>query len=194
MIPFDFIIPLKTFFGGIFLMNDKILWAKTLLSVYRYLERITGAIDKIIMKRALGSANISGQNFYKNNVLSISNKIIDLSQRKVNLINLKVLIDQTLTEIPNEDAVMLIEKYFDGVKARELVEIHNISMRTVFRKLDSSLLSFANKLSFKGYSPAKLQNWLSNEQWILNSYIRLQGSKEDGLEISNKVLEKEAAM
>ena len=38
-------------------MNSDCVWAKTLLSVYRYLERIAGAIDKIIEKTGLGSAN-----------------------------------------------------------------------------------------------------------------------------------------
>ena len=37
--------------------NDE-LWAKTLLSVYRYLERIAGAIDKIILRSGLNSANM----------------------------------------------------------------------------------------------------------------------------------------
>lgn len=175
-------------------MNDKVVWAKTLLSVYRYLERVTGAIDKIILKRALSCSDVCGQNFYKNNISVISKKIIDLSQRKINLINLKVLVDETLSEIPEKDATLLIEKYFDGVKARELVDIHNISMRTVFRKLDCAVSQFGNKLSFKGYTPSKLKNWLADEQWILNSFSHFQKANDENFEISNKTLVKEVSM
>ena len=48
--------------------KDEILWTKTLLSVYRYLERICGAIDKIILQRALNCSNVTGQNYFYNNV------------------------------------------------------------------------------------------------------------------------------
>lgn len=153
-------------------MKNNVLWAKTLLTSYRYLERIAGAIDKIIMQSALGSKNIFGQNYYYNNVMTISQKIIDLSERKVTLINVKVLVEQTLAEIDEKDALILIEKFFDGYKFKDLMEKHDVSMRTVFRKFDNAIKSFSGRLNFKGYNDEKLYKMLKNEAWILNVYDR----------------------
>ncbi len=165
-------------------MKTDFVWAKTLLSVYRYLERITGAIDKIILRSGLNSANICGQNFFQNNILTVTQKIIDLSERKVTLINLKILIDDTLKSIDQESAEFLIEKYFDGAKARELVERHEISIRTVFRKLDAAVKSFAIGLSKKGYPDFRLASMLENEEWILNVYRTLLNGNEEQVVLS----------
>ena len=149
-------------------MKNDFVWSKTLLSVYRYLERIAGAIDKIILKSGINSLNICGQNFYHNNTRAITQKIIELSERKVTLINLKIL----------------VEKYLDGVKSKELMERHNISMRTVFRKLDTALKSFASCLIKKGYNNFYLTTMLKNEEWILNVYRTFANGKEDEIVLS----------
>lgn len=171
-------------------MKNNLLWAKTLLSVYRYLERIAGAIDKLILKSGLGCTNVSGQNYFYNNVFAISQKIIDLSQRKVTLINLKILIEDTLSEIDQSDAQILIERFFDGVKARELCEKHGISMRTAFRKIDGGLNSFSKKLAMKNYGEDRLSHMLKNENWINNVYQRLLNQNEEDVSLSNSFLEK----
>ncbi len=165
-------------------MKNDFVWSKTLLSVYRYLERIAGAIDKIILKSGINSLNICGQNFYHNNTRAITQKIIELSERKVTLINLKILVDETLKSINQEYAEFLIEKYLDGVKSKELMERHNISMRTVFRKLDTALKSFASCLIKKGYNNFYLTTMLKNEEWILNVYRTFANGKEDEIVLS----------
>ncbi len=163
--------------------NDE-LWAKTLLSVYRYLERIAGAIDKIILRSGLNSANIVGQNYFYNNVFTISQKLIDLSERKVTLINLKVLIEQTLAEMDEKDALILIDKFVDGVKTKDLVERHKLSTRTVFRKIDSALKNFAWHLCLKGYGAAALEKMLANENWLNNVHLRLVTKNDDTFTLS----------
>lgn len=173
--------------------NDNIVWTKTILTVYRYLERIAGAIDKIIMQSALGSGNICGQNYYFNNVYSVTDKIINLSERKVTLINLKVLIEDTLAEIDKKDALILIEKFLDGEKTKEIMERNNISMRTVFRKLDNALKSFGNRLNVKGYDENKIYSMLKDENWILNVYSRYSKNGEE-IVLSNIYLAKAVSM
>ncbi len=170
------------------------LWAKTLLSVYRYLERIAGALDKIILQSGLNSSSILGQNYFYNNVYSITQKIIDLSERKVTLINLKLLVEDVLGELEEKDAQILIEKYFDGVKSTELMQRHGISMRTVFRKLDCALNSFASKLIVKGYPDRILSQNLRNEGWIKNVYERFASKENEDFCFSQSFLEKAVSM
>ncbi len=170
------------------------LWTKTLLTVYRYLERIAGAIDKIILQSGLNSGFVSGQNYYSNNVYAISQKIIDLSERKVTLINLKVLIEDVLKDIDENDAQILIEKFFDGVKTKDLVNAHGVSMRTMFRRIDGALKSFSSCLAMKGYSDATLSNMLNNEGWIKNVFMRFSDKNDEDLVLSNIFLEKAVSM
>lgn len=174
-------------------MNKDLCWVKTILTVYRYLERICGAIDKIIMKSAMGSSNIVGQNYFYNNVFTISQKIIDLSERKVTLINLKLLIENSLSQIDEKDAQLLIEKYVDGLKNKNMADNLNVGLRTIFRRIDSAEMSLKSKLSAKGYNDEKLKCMLKNEAWIINTY-NIIASKNEDVELSNAYLDKAVMM
>lgn len=171
------------------IMNET-YWTKTLLGVYNYLDNIAGAIDKITLKTALNSFEYSKANMYKNNVYNISNKLIDLAERKITLINLKLLVDDVLKNIPIKDAVFLINRYFDRLKCKDLAEKYNISMRTVFRKLTSAELSFEHRLKVKGYNDLTLNDMLKNESWILNYYNQIKNKKEEDFNISTSSLER----
>ncbi len=175
-------------------MKKELVWTKTLLTVYRYLERICGAVDKIMMKSALGSSNIVGQNYFYNNVYTITQKLIDLSQRKVTLINLKVLIEDVLSEMNPDEAKLLIERYFDGSKARVLAEKRNISIRTVFRKISDAEKTFTLKLHFKGYNDFKMKEFISDEEWIKNVYRRFCDSDCEDVLLSTSELSKVVSM
>lgn len=175
-------------------MKHDYLWAKTILSIYRYLERIAGAIDKIIFQRGIGSANICDQNYYYNNILSVSQKIIDLSERKVTLINLKLIVEDTLKVINQEDAEILIEKFLDGLKMKDIEERHNFSPRTAFRKVDGAVRSFASGLSVKGYNDSKLEEMLKKETWVFRVYEQLSAKSDDNLSLSKVFLAKAVSM
>ena len=155
---------------GDFRMNKNLLWTKTILSVYRYLERICGAIDKIILRSGLDSANLNQRTYYYNNVMSITQRIIDLSQRKITLINLKVLSEQCLKSIKSTDAQLLISLYVDGAKRREIAEQYGMSLRTTFRRIEAAEISFSKALRCKGYDDEKLENMLHAEAWISSVY------------------------
>lgn len=175
-------------------MNKNLIWTKTILSVYRYLERICNAIDKIVLQSALASSDIVGQNFHKNNVFSISQKLIDYSQRKITLINLKVLIEECLQEMDIKQAGLLIEKYLDEKKIREIASDNNLSLRSTFRKLSCAENAFDAKLKSKGYSDFKMQDFLKDEKWILNTYHKIISDRMDDFALSNNFLAKAVSM
>ena len=64
------------------------IWGKTMLSVQRHLGRVAKAIDEIIMKRALSSVFVTTKNLMEQSSETVSNYIINISESKVNLINL----------------------------------------------------------------------------------------------------------
>ena len=117
-----------------------------------------------------------------------------MSERKVSLINAKVLVENTLKKINPDDAEILIEKFFDGVKTREIVEIHGISMRTAFRKIDSAIKAFSSALVLQGFDDLRLEKMLKNEHWILQVRDRLLTKDEDDVTLSGFFLKKAVVM
>ncbi len=174
-------------------MKNDLCWARTILTVYRYLERIAGAIDKIVMQRALGSSNIVGQNYFYNNTLTISEKLIELSERKVTLINLKVLIEDALGDMDEKDANVLIQKYVDGLRNKDLAESQCVGLRTIFRKVEKAELAFKGKIVSKGFNDIRLKDMLKDEIWINNAYNAL-ANKDENFDMSNMNLAKAVSL
>lgn len=153
------------------------LWSKTLLTSYRYLNRISDAIDKLIKTNALNCYDISGAMYSLNNTLDVSNRIIDLSERKIKMINLKILIEKTLLKLKKDDAIILIHRYIENLKFKDVANVMKISMRTCFRKLDNAETSFTNILNSQNWREEKLENYLKDEHWILSIYNEYKNNK-----------------
>ena len=187
---------METFFekGENLQMKKDLVWTKTLLSVYRYLERVCDAIDKIVMKNALGCADITGQNYFQNNIYSVSQRILDLSERKVTLINLKVLIEDILRCLNAKEAKILIERYVDDSKAQDIAQMHNISIRTVFRIINNAEKSFSARLRFQGWSDWKLRVMIKDEMWIKNVFNQFSKKVPKDFVFSTAYLAKVASM
>ncbi len=182
------------FCKGEYIMKEK-CWSKTLLGVYSYLDTIADAIDKITLKTALNSFYFSKSDYEKNNVLTISNKLIDLSERKVTLINLKIIIEDTLMAIPKKDALILIARYVNKQKIMDIAEKNLLSKRSIFRKISHAEEMFSNILLRKGYDSFRLKQMLKNERWILNFHNDLISKKSsDDFVISQNSLDKVVAL
>ena len=111
-------------------MENNNNWSKTILGVYKYLPRVTLAFDKLVKSRAYNSSATSLYNLAFNDIMNVANSIINLTQRKNNLINLKVIIDKTLKSIDLTSARILIYKYFDNKKSAEIAKMLNVCNRT----------------------------------------------------------------
>lgn len=153
-------------------------WTKTILSVYRYLEKVTNAIDKIVDKRAENSSGYYGDYYNFNSVYKICDSILELTERKIKLINLKLICEQALESLDPFLARILISTYFDNRKSRETAELMNISMRTFFRKIKIALHSFSSSLKKLGYNDDAFNEMLKGENWIINLKQKLNKTDE----------------
>lgn len=151
------------------------IWSKTFLNVYRSLEKITTAIDKIVLTSGL---NENLDTYF------VANKIIELTDRKITLINLKLLIEKCLNSLNCSDTKLLMLKYVDRVKSEDIAQIFKVSSRTFFRKSNSAIKSFELSLKRKNLTPEKLQTMLKKEVWINDLYDRLY--KQELLNVKNK--------
>ncbi len=143
------------------------IWAKTLLSSYRFLERIAGAIDKIIEKKALASSSMLGSDILTSNTLTLTDKIIELSERKVKLINMKVLTEQALKNMKEIDAKILIKRYIEKVPVESIYADLGIARRTYFRKIGEAESAFEANCAHMSFPNERLDNYLKSEAWIM---------------------------
>ena len=167
----------------------KYIWPKTILSAYRYLERICDAIDRLVESKALNSFYMGGTNFSNNNISVVADKLIELGQRKVTLINLKIVCEMALQKCKDKHSEILIEKYVDCEKAKDIAQRHDMTMRTYFRRLSSADIEFSANLNMMGYSDKKLAEDLAGEQWICEIYKRYF-SKQQDLDLSDCKIDK----
>jgi len=156
------------------------IWCKTFLNVYKCLEKITQAIDKIVLTTGLNLMSDTGYS---------ANKILELTNRKITLINLKLFIEKLLNELPEECTKLLILKYVDGVKTEDIAQIFGISNRTFFRKNLLALKSFELALKRNGKSSESLLEEYKKETWIIDLYQRLYSLEISFLKEKNKAEE-----
>lgn len=149
---------------------NKLIWTKTLIGAYEHIEKISGAIDKIIMTHALNSAFVNLHNVTINNTLSVSERILKLTERKITLINLKVILNSVFQSIDKIYAKILILKHIDKLKSDEIAKLLKISSRSYFRKQNEAYEKFTKCLERNGHSSEKLFDMLSLETWIIEAY------------------------
>lgn len=148
------------------IMEQKI-WSKTLLTCYGCLEKIADAIDHLVYLNGINSG------CFKSDAFNCANKIIELTERKKLLINLKIITEDVLANLQPQYAKILVLKYFDRVKTEECAKIVCLSKRTFFRKLNNAIDSFCCKLNNMGYTSEKLAILTKSEKWIADLFSSL---------------------
>ena len=159
-------------------MNSNV-WAKTTLFSYPYLVKLADSIDRMVERKALYSFHVTSSNFSSNNVYDLANKLIELSERKIVLINLKVLVETALKNCCKEDAKLLVAKYIARKKSNEICERLNIPLRTYFRKVSIAENKFERELHKLGFPPSKLEEYLKDETWIIDAKQKFEHIRED---------------
>lgn len=164
------------------------IWAKTILTSYRFLERIAGAIDKIIEKKALASSYMMGSEVLTNNTLSLTDKIIELSERKVKLINIKVLTEQALKMMDKSAALVLIKKYFEKKSIDKLLQELGMPRRTLFRRINEAEAAFEGKCAMLKFDNRRLDEYLKDETWIMEVKQAFEKDEEKGVQFKSSSL------
>ena len=145
---------------------DLKIWSKTLLNSYMCFEKITQAIDDLVLTYGLDSANLFDTQAY----LYSAEQMIELTERKKLIINLKVLCDTVFANMKPQFARILILKYIDNMKSTDIAKTLGISIRSYFRWLNLAIEAFGKKLNSLGYTDVKLREMCNKEVWIKSVY------------------------
>ena len=154
------------------------IWGKTILTIYKYLDRVSASIDKLVKQNAFNSFYFVGANQSQNGVMEVADRILELTERKKKLINLRVLADKALLECDRGSAQILIERYMDGDNSQEIADRHNLNIRTYFRHLFAAEEKFCKNMASFGFDGVKLKNYLAGEKWIMEIYEKFMQENE----------------
>lgn len=150
------------------------IWAKTFFSVYRILNKLASSIDKFVEIKAYSSFYTSIANLPANNMMKVSEDLTCLINKKITLINIKLLTEKILANIGEEYARFIILRYIENKKFCEISEALHISIRTALRWNNSSLESSAKILRENGFNVDKIKKLVNNEKWLFEVYEKLK--------------------
>lgn len=167
-------------------MNYEIYWSKTLLGVYRYLPRMADAFDRVVETRAYNSMTSSSYNVVFNDITNVASSIIELTERKVSLVNAKIIVDKVLSKLKIKSSKILVLKFIDGRKMNDIIKLLGVSKRTYFRRIRNAINDFAEKLIELGFCSKRLFLMLKNERWIISVF---ESYSRKNVEITENILE-----
>lgn len=125
-------------------MKEKIFEVKSLLAIYNFIPQVSESIDRLIRTKACCSCV---QNLDDGTARQMEG-VISLMEQKVNLINLKLLTEQTLCQMKAPLSRLLIARYIDQMDIKFLAESIGFSVRETFRRIRKSMQEF-ERIFFK---------------------------------------------
>ncbi len=146
-------------------------YTKSFLSVYKHLKPLTLYIDKVI------DGKVSNSFYDRGDLQKTAGTIIDLSQKKLLFVNLKIILNKIFLNINKDSAKMLILKYVDCLPGDKLKEIFALQERTMYRRLKIAVEEFDAELAkaYKEYPKVLIE--AINDSWI-NSLAKNIAEKE----------------
>ncbi len=137
--------------------------SEAIIKIYRMLAKRCDAIDRYINNHAY----YFGSSTSEYGSLDVYNNIIDLIERKNQLINLKVIIDNAIGSLDVDDKKILYVKMNYTISMAELCGILDLKERTAFRHIERAFYNLTDALNNSKYIE-KLIQILESEIWISN--------------------------
>ena len=146
------------------------IWIRTLLYTFRIITKIINTIDKVIIERASNysfMANIFNVTKKLENQIDI---VIDMSERKQKLLNIYVMTKQIFELLPDEYLNIATKKFYEDMNNEEIAEELNISIRSVFRKVNDLIEYVYNRLIKNNWSLKFIELQVKGEDWLIERY------------------------
>lgn len=135
--------------------------SEAIVKVYRLLNKKCKAIDTYIKNHAYCFSN----DVSECSAMDVCNNIIDLIERKNQLINFKIIVDSAIKKLNEEDKKILYIKMNYSISMEEFCAILHFKERTAFRRIERAFKDLADSLNNSKYID-KLTHIMSHEEWI----------------------------
>ena len=136
--------------------------SEALIKTYRLLRKKCDAIDKFIQNHALYFGPCTAEY----GALDVCNNIIELMTRKNQLINLKIILDNGLNKLDEEDKKVIFLKMKYNISMNEFCGVLDVKQRTAFRRIERAFFNLTEVLNKSKYRD-KLLDIMESEDWIM---------------------------
>lgn len=156
-------------------MNDESkfkFWIKALISSYNTIPEIIKTVDKIIEIQASSVSFVS--DIYNKNGGTIDQveRVIDLSERKNSLLNIFIMTKKMIQSLPTEQFEFLERKFIYNWSNEELANYYEISLRTVYRKIDKIIDSVYDFCLKNKWTLKFIELQTKQEGWMKEKYLK----------------------
>ena len=146
------------------------LWIKTLLSIQSSLPEIIKSIDKIIEINASSLSFVNDIYNTERSTYAQVEKVIDLTERKNKLLNIYLISKNLMSCISEDDRLFLKRKYIFNWTADDLALEYQISIRTVFRRIEKLIEQIYERIRGKNWSVNFINLQVKDESWLLEKF------------------------
>ena len=143
-------------------------WSKAALSIYRYLETMSTTLDKLVVDLSKGSNSTVAPRYHS--TYFQANRIIELTERKRKVVNLKVAIEDSVSRLDKISRRIITLVYFDGVRSEAIAQLMNMSVRTFFRRKLYATKELINIMEALGYDADFFESEYFSEKWFMSVY------------------------
>lgn len=162
------------------------IWIKTLISSMKTFPEIIKTIDKIIELQASTITFMSDIYSSSGSTFDQAEEIIDLSERKKNILNIYLMMQTLLKNTDREKQEFLIKKFYSKYTNEELANEYNLSVRSIYRKTEKIIDELCKKSQEKNWTLKFIESQIKNEFWLndkfrkmKNEYIKCLGMESD---------------
>lgn len=145
-------------------------WAKALFYVYPSIPNIIKIVDNIVTQRA--SSVIQTNSIYScpESSLRQMEKVIDLGERKLRLLNILSLIRELISNLDERSYEIITMKYFNRMKTETISTKLSLEERSVYRRINRAIEKAAKALFAMGFSSDSISKTITGEGWIREIY------------------------
>lgn len=127
---------------------------KTMLTAYMLIDNLVKQIENLIQSRARNSF------FNFSSTFEQAEKILKLTEIRLDLIALKEITKNALDSLSEEDRVLIFYKYF---KINPKDKDFDLTSRNYFRKQNKAIIKFEEILKRDGYT----------DEWFEKNYLKI---------------------
>lgn len=148
------------------------LWARTLLTAYRYVPKVVKSVDSVVEEHALKSSGFNCSGFSRLSTLNQINKIVELTELKQRAIFIRDYVQKTISKLSIVKQNLLSQIFFENKKITQVVMRGEFSPRTHYRRIQESLSEFEENMNKQNYKISDFErdfkdNWIIKIQELL---------------------------
>ncbi|MCL2540370.1 MAG: hypothetical protein FWE53_02940 [Firmicutes bacterium] len=149
-------------------------WGKILLTVYKNLDAICDCLDSLVVEKGISSRL---QGFSTEKTVQLMETMLELTERKIKFINLKLIIENALKAMDEKSRKALLFRYSDCYSFQTIALLTQVTLRTAQRKVAIAEKRYEFKLNQLGYTDGYLCEKYGNEPLITGVCQRLNSDK-----------------